>query len=75
MAKTAQGLKRMVLEKNFVLPIESWVLTLFQIFFLLMKFHDVIFKCDCLDMDMKDLNFFKFFYKNHGIGVFSHNLF
>jgi hypothetical protein len=41
-AETAKGLKGMMLRKKFVLPIESWILTFFT-FFLLMVLHDVTF--------------------------------
>jgi hypothetical protein len=42
-AETAQGLKGRVLRKNFILPIESWFLTFFHFYFLLMVLHDVTF--------------------------------
>jgi hypothetical protein len=41
-AKTAQGLKDMVLRKKFVLRLESWVFTSFHFLFLLMLLHDAI---------------------------------
>jgi hypothetical protein len=45
-AKSAQGLKGMVLREKFVLPIESWFFTFFHFFhffFLLVVLHDVTF--------------------------------
>jgi hypothetical protein len=41
-AETTQGLKGRELRKKFVLPIESWFLTFFN-FFLLVVLHDVTF--------------------------------
>jgi hypothetical protein len=65
-AKSAQGVKGMLLRKKFVLPIKSWFFTFFSLFFLLMVLHDVTF-----NVNVKFFIFFKKFYKVHSVKVLS----
>jgi hypothetical protein len=69
--ETAQGLKDRVLRKKFDLPIKSWFLNFFYFFFSAHGFAWCHLQCDCYDLNVKFLIFFKKFYKVHSVEVLS----
>ena len=58
----------MVLLKKFFLPIESWFFTFFTFFFAHPSAWCYL-QCDCYNVNVKFLIFFKKFYKVHRVGV------
>jgi hypothetical protein len=55
-AKTAKQLNGRMPIKKFVLFIESWIFTFFQILFLLIVLHDIIFNAINMHLTPKGLN-------------------
>jgi hypothetical protein len=72
-AETAQGLRGMALKKKFVLPIKSWFFTFFHFFFCswFCMMSPARLQCDCYNLNVKFLIFFKKIYKVHSVEVWS----